>query len=105
MSKKISERRIRKIAEEAFKTRFSDVKLVRINIQPTLGPDEQPYVDVTIIYDGKYEQLNGTGLLRVQSDIVSKAWRDVEHDIGFPLVHFVAKSDLMPRELRDLTTV
>ena len=49
MSEKISERRIRKIAEEAFKTRFSDVKLVQVNVQPTLGPDEQPYVDVTII--------------------------------------------------------
>ena len=105
MNEEMNEGRIREIAEEAFKTRFSDVKLVRVNVKPALGPEEQRYVDVTIIYDGKYEQLNGDGLMRVQSDIVSKAWRNVEHDVGFPLVHFVAKSDLMPRELRDLTTV
>ena len=47
---------------------------------------------MTLIYDGKDEQLNGAGLLRVQSDIVSKAWREVEDDLGFPGVHFLPGS-------------
>ena len=92
---KMSEQQIREIAEAAFKRHFSGVKMLRVNIRPRLGfADDSPVVDVNIIYDGKYEQLNGAGLLRVQSDIVSKAWREVEEDLGFPLVHFYAKSDL-----------
>ena len=42
--------------------------------------------------------MNGDGLLRVQHDIVSKAWRDVEKDLGFPIVQFFAKSDLGRRD-------
>lgn len=91
----MNEMQIREIAEAAFKRHFSGVKMLRVNIRPRLGfEDDSPVVDVSIVYDGKYEQLNGLGLLRVQSDIVSGAWRDVEDDLGFPLVHFIAKSDL-----------
>ena len=36
----------------------------------------------------------GGGLLQVESDIVSKAWSEVEDDLGFPLVHFYSKSAL-----------
>ena len=105
MSEEMNEAQIRKIAERAFKHYFSDVKVIQVNVKPTLGHDEQRFVDVKIIYDGKYEQLNGTGLVKVHSDIVSKAWREVDHDLGFPLVHFIAKSDLRPHERRDPTTV
>ena len=88
----MNEQLISKIAEAAFKVHFSDVGIVRVNVKRRLDHDEDPVVDVNIVYDGKYEQLNGAGLLRVQSDIVSKAWREVEDDIGFPLVHFFSKS-------------
>ena len=94
----MNEGQICKIAETAFKARFSDVEIVRINVRRRLDHDEDPVVDVNIVYDGRYEQLNGAGLLRVQSDIVSKAWRDVEDDIGFPLVHFISKSTLGRRD-------
>ena len=94
----MNERQIREIAETAFKRHFGDVKLVRVNVKPGFDHDEDPKVDVKIIYDGKYEQLNGAGLVRVQSDIVSKAWREVEDDLGFPCVHFIAKSGLGPRD-------
>ena len=46
-----------------------------------------------------------SGLPRVQLDIVSKVWRDMEYDLGFPLVHLIAKSDLRPRERRNTATV
>ena len=94
----MNERQIREIAEAAFKRHFGDVKLIRVNVKPGFDHDEDPKVDVKIIYDGKYEQLNGAGLVRVQSDIVSKAWREVEDDLGFPCVHFIAKSGLGPRD-------
>ena len=90
--------RIREIAETAFKRHFGDVEIVQVNIEPGFDHDEDPVVDVTLIYDGKYEQLNGAGLLRVQSDIVSKAWRAVEDDLGFPCVHFLPKSSLGRRD-------
>ena len=97
----MDEQQIREIAETAFKRYFGDVKLVRVNVRPGFGfEDDSPIVDVKIIYDGKYEQLNGAGLVRVQSEIVDKAWREVadEDDLGFPCVHFIAKSGLGRRD-------
>ena len=95
----MNERQIREIAETAFKRYFGDVKLFRVNVRPGFGfEDDSPKVDVTIIYDGKYEQLNGAGMVRVQSEIVSKTWREVEDDLGFPCVHFFAKSELGRRD-------
>ena len=94
----MNEQLICEIAKTAFKACFSDVEVVRVNVRPRLDHDEDPVVDVSIIYDGRYEQLNGAGLLRVQSEIVSKAWREVEDDLGFPLVHFIAKSTLGRRD-------
>ena len=83
-----------KIAKTAFKHHFGDVEIVQVNVKPGFDHDEDPVVDVTLIYDGEYEKLNGAGLLRVQSDIVSKAWREVEDDLGFPCVHFLPISSL-----------
>ena len=96
----MNEQQIREIAEEAFQRHFTDVKMLRVNVRPTLGfDDDSPIVEVNIIHDGKYEQLKGPGPLRVQSDIVAKAWRDVEDDLGFPVVRLFAKSDLGRRDL------
>lgn len=95
----MNRQQIREIAETAFKTQFSDVEVVRVDVKERLDHDEDPVVDVGIVYDGKYEQLNGTGLLRVQSDIISKAWQEVEDDIGFPLVHFFAKSSVSQSDI------
>ena len=94
----MNERQIREIAETAFKRHFGDVEVFRVNVWPGFDHDEDPKVDVKIIYDGKYEQLKGMGPLRVQSEIVDKAWREVEDDLGFPCVHFIAKSDLGRRD-------
>ena len=95
----MNEQQIREIAETAFKRYFGDIKIVRVNVWPGFGfEDDSPIVDVKIIYDGKYEQLKGMGPLRVQSEIVSKTWREVEDDLGFPCVHFFAKSELGRRD-------
>ena len=32
--------------------------------------------------------------LRRRSEVVTKVWREAEDSPGFPLVHFIAKSDL-----------
>ena len=96
----MDEQQIREIAEAAFKRYFGDVEVFRVNVRPGFDHDEDPVVDVTIIYDGKYEQLNGEGLVRVHSEIVDKAWREVadEDDLGFPCVDFLAKSELGRRD-------
>ena len=39
-----------------------------------------------------------SGLSRVQMNVVSKVWRNMEYDLGFPLVHLIAKSGLWSRE-------
>ena len=65
----MDEQQIREVAEAAFKRQFADVEIVRINVWPGLGfEDDSPVVDVNIIYDGEYEQLNGRGFVRVMSE-------------------------------------
>ncbi len=94
----MNERQIREIAEAAFKSHFGDVKLFRVNVRRGFDYDDDPVVDVTIIYDGKYEQLNGAGLVDVQREVVDKAWREAEDSPGFPHVHFIARSSLGRRD-------
>lgn len=104
MSQKTDKKRIddpeeiAEIAKNAFRTHFSKLKLVRVNVKPRLDQYDEPVVDVKIIYDGKFKHLKGGGILQVQHDIACKAWRDVEEDLGFPVVHFIAKSDLGRRD-------
>ena len=96
----MTEQHIREIAETAFKRQFPDVKLARVNVWPGGGfEDDSPVVDVHIIYEGKYEQLNADGLLDVQGEIVDKAYYEVEDDLGFPCPSFFAKSELGRRDL------
>ena len=82
---------IRKIAEEAFKEHVNEPKIIHIDVEPWIDHDEERVVDVNIYYDGEYMKLRDA-LLHVHSDIVSKVWRDVEEDLGFPLIHFYSKS-------------
>ena len=95
----MNEQQVGEIAETAFRARFGNVKIVRINVRRGFDYDEDdPMVDVNIIYDGKYEQLNAGDLLDVRTEIVSKVWREAEDSPGFPLIHFIAKSDLGRRD-------
>ena len=82
---------IRKIAEEAFKAHVNESEIIHIDVEPRIDHDEERVVDVNIYYDGEYMKLRDA-LLHVHSDIVSKVWRDVEEDLGFPLIHFYSKS-------------
>ena len=96
----MTEQQIREIAETAFKRQFPDVKLVRVNVWPSVGfEDDSPVVDVHIIYDGKYEQLNADGLLGVLSEVADKAYYEVDDDLGFPCPSFFAKSEIGRRNL------
>ena len=86
------------IAEAAFRARFGDVKVVRVNVRSGFDQEDDPVVDVNIIYDGKYERLKGGGLGDVRSEIIDKVWRAAEDSPGFPLVHFIAKSEIGRRD-------
>ncbi len=95
----MNERQVGEIAEAAFRSSFGDVEVVRVNVRRGFDYDEDdPTVDVNIIYDGKVEQLDGQGLVQVRSEVVSKVWREAEDSPGFPLVHFIAKSDIGRRD-------
>ena len=101
----MNEQQVREIAEAAFRGRFPEVKLHRVNVWPGVDfEDDSPAVDVNIIYDGKYEQLDARGLGEVLSEVVAKAYREVEDDLGFPCVRFFSKAEL-ERSRRDLATV
>ena len=93
----MKEKDIEKIAKKAFKAHFSDFEIVQIDVEQRLDHDGDRVVDVDIYCDSKNGFARGSGLLRVQSEIVSKAWRNVKDDLGFPLVHFYSKSALKQR--------
>ena len=95
----MDERQIREVAEAAFNRYFGDIEVFRINVRPGFGfEDDSPVVDVTIVYNGKYEQLNGAGLVRVESEIASKLWYEREDSPGWPLVHFIPRSEIGRRD-------
>ena len=94
MSQEINEAQIREIAERAFKAHFTGIDIVRVDVRPRLDHDSDPVVDVKFVCDGDNGQLKGERILRVQHEIVSKAWREVEKDLGFPIVNFTGNSDL-----------
>ena len=94
----MNEQEMRKIVEAAFKDRFGDIELVSVNVKPGVGYYDDPVVDIKIIYDGKVEQLDGEGLLHVNHEVHTKFDADLEAYPGWPLLHFIAKSDIGKRD-------
>ena len=94
----MNDEQIREIAETAFRSHFGDIEVFRVNIRRGFDQEDDPVVDVNIIYDGKYEQLNGDGLLDVDMEISNKVWRDAEDSPGWPHVHFIPKSEIGRRD-------
>ena len=94
----MNRQQIGEIAEAVFKARFGDVEVVRIDVRPGFDHCDAPMVDVNIVYDGKYEQMDPARLLRVRSEIVTKVWREVEDSTCYPYVNFIAKSSLGRRD-------
>ena len=94
----MNEQEMREIVETAFKARFGDVELVSINVEPGVDFDGDPMVDINIIYDGKVEQLDGEGIVRMNHEVNTKFDADVEKPPGWPLLHYIAKSDIGNRD-------
>ena len=94
----MNEQEMCKIVEAAFKARFGDVELVSINVKPGVGYEGDPVVDIKIIYDGKFEQLDGEGFVRVNHEVHTKFDADSKAYPGWPLLHFIAKSDIGDRD-------
>ena len=94
----MNEQEMREIVETAFKARFGDVELVCINVKPGVDFDGDPMVDINIIYDGKVEQLDGEGILRVNHEVDTKFDADSKAYPGWPLLHYIAKSDIGERD-------
>ena len=62
----MNKQQVREIAEVAFKSRFGDIGIVGINVEPRF---------VRIIYDAAFEDLRTEGTMRVRSKFVEKVWR------------------------------
>ena len=93
----MNDQQIREIAEAAFRAYF-DIDVFRVNILRGFDHEDDPVVDVTIIYDGKYEQLNGHGLLKVSSEVNHKVWLYAEDSPGYPHVYYLPKSEVGRRD-------
>lgn len=96
----MTEQRVREIAEGAFRARFGGIEVVSVTVKPGFDYYDDPMVDVSIVYDGEFEQLDAAGILQVQSDIVDMVLDDdPDNSPGWPLVHLIAKSDMEEHEL------
>ena len=96
----MNEETIRGIAETAFKHYFGHVGLVRIDVRPGFDHEDDPVVDLWIVYDdkrGKVGSLGGDGFLNMLSEVHSKFHADPTQYPGFPLLHVVARSELGSR--------
>ena len=87
---------IREIVEAEFKDRFAGIDIVAINVHPGIGHAGDPIVIVKIVYDGKVEQLVG-GTLEMREVVREKLQSNPTEDPGFPILSFIAKSDLGKR--------
>ena len=85
---------IREIAEVAFKRQFGDIEVVSINIRQRLDFKDGPIVDVNIIYADESGQGIGRGFSRVRTEVVGKILREGKDDLGYPLVHLIAETDI-----------
>ena len=94
----MNEQQVREVAEAAFKRHFGDVGIVRINIRQRLDFEDDPAVDVHIIYDDESGQVTGRGFLGVLSEVVDKTWREGKDDLGYPYLRLIAKSDIGQRD-------
>ena len=95
----MNDQQVREIAETAFRARFGDIKIVQINVRRGCDHEGDPVVDVNIIYDGKHDLLKGDSLWDVHREVIDKVWREVAQDSpGFPLVHFIPKSEIGRRD-------
>ena len=95
----MNEQQVREIAETAFKRQFGDIGIVRINVRPGLGfEDDSPIVDVNIIYDDESGQVTGHGFVRVVSELVDEAWREGKDDLGWPCLSLIPKSEVGQRD-------
>ena len=95
----MNDQQIREIAKAAFQDHFGDIDVVSVNIRRGVDFEEDPIpvVDVNVIYDGKYEQLSGAGLLDVDMEISNKVWRDADSPC-WPLVRYIPKSEIGRRD-------
>ena len=100
----MNSQQVRDIAEAAFRARFGDIDIVSINVRdrPSFDDDDEPMLDVKIIYDGKVEQLiapdKAPDMAAVCSEIIEKVWRNPVDAPIWPQVHFIAKSDIGRRD-------
>ena len=84
---------VREIAEAAFKARFPGIRIV-VNIKPGFDHDDDPLMDVRIIYDAAYEDLNIEDKMSVRSEIIDKVWSGTGDSPVWAQVHFITKSDI-----------
>ena len=94
----MDEQQMREIAEAAFKREFGNIELVRINIRQRLDFADEPVVDVSIVYDDETGLLTGRGCNNVHLEINDKTWLAGKDELGYPLVHLIAKSGLEGRD-------
>ena len=87
---------VREIAEAAFKARFPDIDIV-VHVKPGFDHDDDPLMNVRIIYAAAFEDMNIEDMMSVQSEIIDKVWSGTGDSPVWAHIHFIAKSDIDQR--------
>ena len=87
---------IRDLVEAESKDRFGGIEIIAINVHRGIGHAGDPIVTVKIVHDGKVEQLVG-GTLEMRQVVREKPQSDPTRDPVFPILSFIANSDLGKR--------
>ena len=89
----MNEQQMRETAEVAFKARFPGIGIV-VHVKPGFGHDDGPLMNVRIIYDAAFEDLNIEDMMSVQSEIIDKVWSGTGDSPVWAHIHFITKSDI-----------
>lgn len=88
----VHETQIQDWVRELSSKQFGEIKIVTINVRPTIGADGDKIFQISLVYEGKPKRLDPEktiGLTRKLLDRLSGAG-----ETGFPILSFIAQSDL-----------
>ncbi|MFN3459659.1 MAG: hypothetical protein ACK4ZN_01480 [Oceanibaculum sp.] len=88
----VDEKQIKAWLNELANSAFDEIKVVAINVRPSVGADGDRIFEVSLVYAGKAQRLNPEKTLGLTRKLLQRLAKAGE--TGFPIISFIAQSDL-----------
>lgn len=85
------EARVRAIVEAILRKRFTDIRIVGINVTDDVDEDELPLLKIDVIFEGNKTQPDAVEVSGLARRVIPKLQEAKES--GFPIFSFITKSD------------